>query len=72
MLKAGDEMFVGTVIEAEKRTDVRSKNLCKSINYIQIYNVVHENNCNISRGVSITPLNIRLKYLKNINLDIFQ
>ena len=39
MLKAGDELIVGTVIEAEKRTDVRSKNLCKSRNYIQFSNL---------------------------------
>ena len=39
MLRAGDELIVGTVIEAEKRTDVRSKNLCKSKNNIRFCNV---------------------------------
>ncbi len=42
MLRAGDELIVGTGLEAEKRTDVRSKNLCKSKNNIQYCNVSGE------------------------------
>jgi hypothetical protein len=36
MLRVGGELIAGTVIEAEKRTDVRSKNLCKSKNNIRL------------------------------------
>ena len=39
MLRVGDELIVGPVIEAEKRTDVRSKNLCKSKNIIRFCNI---------------------------------
>lgn len=72
MLRAGDELIVVTGLEAEKRTDVRSKNLCKSKNYIQFCNVCWEIIVIFLELLLAIGVKIRVEAVKSANLVIFQ